>query len=397
MFSLLLAIIYVAFISLGLPDSLLGSAWPVMHEALGVPLSYAGIVSMTIAIGTVISSLMSDRLTKKLGTGLVTAISVLMTAAGLFGFSISNSFLLLIFFAIPYGLGAGAIDAALNNYVALHYSARHMSWLHCFWGVGAAVSPYIMGFSLSGGFGWNTGYRIVAVIQIVLTAVLFVSLPLWKKPSGENADEESAAKGAKTLKEIFSIRGVKFILLAFFAYCAAESTTGLWASTYLVMDRGIDSETAAMFASLYFIGITLGRFVSGFVADKFGDKTLIRFGIASFGFGLLLMWLPIGINAVALAGLVIAGFGSAPIYPSIIHATPTNFGKENSQAIVGVQMASAYMGSTLMPPLFGLIAEHINVSLYPLYLMVFIVVMFVMTEGLNRLNSSGKKEESQTK
>lgn len=382
MYSILLMIIYIAFISLGLPDSLLGSAWPAMYGQLEVPISYAGIVTMIIAAGTVVSSLLSDRLTRRLGAGLVTAISVLMTAAALFGFSLSGSFIMLCVWAVPYGLGAGAVDAALNNYVALHYASRHMSWLHCFWGVGAALSPYIMGYSLTRGYGWNNGYRIVFVIQIVLTAVLFISLPLWKRKGDRDAGSKSHSR-ALSLSEILKIRGVKFVLITFFSYCALESTAGLWASSYLVEFRGIDTEMAARFASLFYLGITIGRFLSGFISDKLGDRALIRSGLVVILFGIILVGLPISSNLMTLAGLVIVGLGCAPIYPSVIHATPSNFGENNSQAIIGVQMASAYVGTTLMPPVFGFIADNINIGLYPLYLVLFAVIMIIMSERLN--------------
>ena len=397
MYSLLLAIIYVAFISLGLPDSLVGSAWPVMHSDLDVPVSFAGIITMIIASGTIISSLQSDRLTKKLGPGLVTAISVGMTAAALMGFSYSGSFLAVCLWAIPYGLGAGAVDAALNNYVALHYESRHMSWLHCFWGIGASISPFIMGYSLTSGNGWSHGYWIVSVIQIVLTAALLVSLPLWKmksaqaggagKPGSESTpsdDDVAAASEPIPLARAIRIPGVPLILTAFMAYCAVESTAILWASTYLVDARGVDIATAARFASLFLLGITLGRFLGGFVADKFGDNQMIRYGTLITITGIVLIALPMENDILALAGLVIAGFGCAPIYPSIIHATPTNFGRENSQAIIGIQMAAAYTGSTLMPPLFGFIATQTSLTLFPFYLAIFAVLLLVMTEKLNR-------------
>lgn len=383
MYSLLLAIIYLSFISLGLPDSLLGSAWPVMQVELGAPLSAAGVISMIISFGTTVSSLMSDRLTRKLGTGLVAALSVAFTAVALFGFSISSEFWMLCLWAVPYGLGAGAIDAALNNYVALHYSSRHMSWLHCFWGVGATASPYIMSFCLSSQLGWRVGYRTVSLIQIVLTACLFFSIPLWKKRVSDTDDTGEGMGKALTLPQVLKIKGVPMILLAFFGYCALEVTAGLWAATYLVNSRGINPETAASFASFFFIGITVGRLLNGFIADRFGDKTLIRTGIIIVSFGILMMGLPFMPKAVSLAGFIVIGLGAAPIYPCIIHSTPRNFGAENSQAIVGIQMASAYMGSTLMPPVFGLIAQHINVGLFPVYLAFFAVLMLVMTEWLN--------------
>ncbi|MBQ7347323.1 MAG: MFS transporter [Clostridia bacterium] len=383
MFSILLALIYLSFISLGLPDSLLGSAWPLMVSEFAVPVSYAGMVSMIISAGTIVSSLLSDRLTRKLGAGLVTAISVLMTAGALLGFALSGSFVVLCILAIPYGLGAGAVDAALNNYVALHLTSKHMSWLHCFWGVGASVSPYIMGWAIGAGHGWRTGYGIVSVIQMLLTFLLFVTLPLWKKKQVRDAQTE-VAEAPLGLRGAVRIRGVKAILLCFFAYCAFESTAGLWASTYLVQSRGIDSQTAATFASLFYLGITVGRFLCGFIADRLGDRVMIRCGVIVMLVGVVLILLPVGVSVTALIGLIVAGIGGAPVYPSIIHSTPSNFGKENSHAIVGIQMASAYTGSTLMPPVFGLIAEHINIALFPCYLAVFVLLMLVMSETVNR-------------
>lgn len=384
MFSFLLAIIYIAFISLGLPDSLLGAAWPVMQPQLNVPMSYAGVITMIIAGGTIISSLASDKMTRKLGAGGVTAISVLMTAVALFGFSVSNSFVWLCIWSVPYGLGAGAVDAALNNYVALHYESRHMSWLHCFWGVGAAISPYIMSGCLTGGFGWQSGYRTVGIIQIILTVILFISLPLWKKRTGGEIMSENSEKPVGIIGAI-KINGVAMALMTFFAYCAFEQTAGLWASSYLVQHRRIDETSAAMFASLFYLGITLGRFLCGFVADKFGDKTLVRTGISVAALGAAMIALPINVNMLPLIGLVIAGFGCAPIYPAIIHSTPTNFGKENSQAIIGIQMAAAYVGTTFMPPLFGAIASAVGIWLYPLYLLLFAAIMLAASELMNRL------------
>lgn len=394
MYSLLLVIIYLAFISLGLPDSLLGSAWPVMNGELGVPMSYAGIVSMIISAGTVISGLSSDRLTRRFGAGWVTAVSVLLTAVALFGFSVAGSFWLLCVLAVPYGLGAGAIDAALNNYVALHYASRHMSWLHCFWGIGTMISPYIMGTCLTRGLGWYSGYRIVSFLQIGLTVILFCSLPLWKKRQSQEAENSGSAEsscesaesssGALKLRDAVRLFGVKLVLIVFFAYCAMESTTGLWASSYLVKWRHVGAETAARFASLFYIGITFGRFVSGFVSERLGDRRLIRIGGAVAMLGIGLTALPTASYVPALAGLVVIGLGCAPVYPSIIHATPANFGKENSQAIIGIQMASAYVGTTFMPPVFGLIAQHVSIALYPAFLLVFAVLMLVMSERMNR-------------
>ncbi len=376
MFQLLLLIIYLAFISLGLPDSLLGAAWPTMYQEFAVPVSYAGGISMIIALGTIVSSLQSDRLTKKFGTAIVTAASVFLTAAALFGFSVSHSYLALCLWAIPYGLGAGSVDASLNNYVALHYTSRHMSWLHCMWGVGASVGPYIMGYALTGGRGWNMGYRYIAVLQIILTAILIFSLPLWKKQgAGPEAEEDKAPP--LSLKQVFGIPGAREVMVAFFCYCALEQTTGLWASSYLVLRRGLSPETAAGFASLFFIGITVGRALSGFMTLKFSDTQMIHLGFGVIFLGIVLFFLPLG-SAGSLVGLILVGLGCAPVYPSIIHATPAHFGPDKSQAMIGVQMASAYTGTCLMPPLFGLIANHISVALFPVYLLVILLLMAFM-------------------
>ncbi|WP_455790849.1 MFS transporter [Clostridium butyricum] len=382
MIHLLLAVIYLSFISLGLPDSLLGSAWPAMYSEFGVPVSYAGIISMIIAAGTILSSLQSDRLTRKLGTGKVTAISVAMTAVALFGFSFSNSFWILCFWAIPYGLGAGSVDASLNNYVALNYASRHMSWLHCMWGVGASLGPYIMGYAMTGGQGWNSGYGYIAVLQIVLTIILIFSLPLWKNRAEEkNADDVNAK--TLTLKEIIKISGAKEIMITFFCYCALEQTAGLWASSYLTLHKGISADKAARFASMFFIGITIGRAFSGFITMKLSDSKMIRLGQGVAAIGIITLMLPFG-EYISLIGLIMIGLGCAPIYPCIIHSTPEYFGADKSQAIIGVQMASAYIGTLLMPPIFGLIAEYINVSLYPVYLFIVMIFMVVMHEALLR-------------
>lgn len=384
MFQLLLLIIYLSFISLGLPDALLGAAWPSMYRELHVSISYAGAISMIIAFGTIISSLQSDRLTRKLGTGKVTAISVAMTAVALFGFSISHSFVALCLWAIPYGLGAGSVDASLNNYVALHYESKHMSWLHCMWGIGAAAGPYIMGYVLTNGRSWNSGYRVISVLQIILTMILIFSLPLWKnRPEiiDDNGQEVSAK--ALSLREVIRIPGAKEIMVCFFCYCALEQTAGLWASSYLSLYKGVSVETAATFASMFYIGITVGRALSGFVTMKLNDVQMIRLGQVLIAVGILIMFLPFG-QTLSLVGLIVIGLGCAPIYPCIIHSTPTHFGADKSQAIIGIQMASAYVGTLLMPPVFGLIANHITVALLPVYLFIILILMFVMHEALTK-------------
>lgn len=383
MFQLLLVIIYLAFISLGLPDSLLGSAWPAMYQEFSVPVSYAGGISMIIAVGTIISSLQSDRLTKRFGTGMVTAVSVLMTAAALFGFSVSHSYAALCLWAIPYGLGAGSVDASLNNYVALHYASRHMSWLHCMWGVGASLGPYIMGYALTGGQGWNMGYRYIAILQIILTALLLFSLPLWnrQKADGQETSDGEGSAQSLSLRQVVNIPGAKEVMVSFFCYCALEQTSGLWASSYLVLRQGLSAETAAGFASLFYVGITVGRALGGFLTVKLSDTQMIRLGQGIILAGVVFLLLPLG-DGGALAGLILVGLGCAPIYPSIIHSTPAHFGADKSQAMIGVQMASAYVGTCVMPPIFGFIANHIGVFLFPVYLLAILVLMAAMHERM---------------
>ena len=380
MVHILLAIIYLAFISLGLPDSLLGAAWPTMHQYFDVPISYAGWASMIIAACTIVSSLLSDRMTRRLGTGRVTAISVGMTAAALFGFSISRAYWMLLLWAVPYGLGAGSVDAALNNYVALHYKSRHMSWLHCFWGLGASIGPAIMGAAITRGMGWSGGYRIISVKQVVLTAILVLSLPLWKNRSDAAKSETGKPM---SLGQIIAVPGVKSVMACFLCYCALEQTAGLWASTFLVLRWGVTAEQAATLAGLFYFGITAGRAVSGFATFRFNDKQMVRIGQSILLAGIALLILPIS-RLTAMIGFVAIGVGCAPVYPSLIHSTPDHFGADRSQAIIGVQMASAYLGTCLMPPLFGLIAAALSVRLMPVFLLILLAVMFVTHEQLNR-------------
>ena len=429
--NLLLAVIYLSFISLGLPDSLLGSAWPSMYQGFSVPISYSGIISMIISLGTIASSLQSDRLTRRFGAGRITAVSVALTAAALMGFSLSDSFFLLCLLSIPYGLGAGSVDAALNNYVALHFASRHMSWLHCMWGVGASLGPYVMGNALTSGAGWQSGYRIIGLMQVALSVILFLSLPLWKKSSDTAMTSESAADsltpekaaadsltpdkkdnndvklknqnvpscstaertdeeirgtmdigaGALSLRQVFAIPGSKSLITAFFCYMALEATASLWASSYLNLERGFSAEEAASLSGLFFIGITAGRAISGFVTMKLNDTSMIRLGQSIIAAGLLLLLLPLGSKA-SILGLILLGLGCAPIYPCIIHSTPEHFGAEKSQAVIGVQMASAYVGSCFTPPFFGLLGSHISFSLYPGFLLLILMLMVIMHESL---------------
>lgn len=375
MYSLLLLIIYLAFISLGLPDSLLGAGWPVMHTDLTVPLSFMGIVSMVISGGTIISSLLSAKLTRKIGTPLVTVLSVFLTAIALLGFSFAQQFWLLLVFAIPYGLGAGAIDAALNNYVALHYTSRHMSWLHCFWGVGTIVSPFVMSYALGNGT-WHLGYRIVAIIQLGIALLLLVTLPVWKITK----QKKELPTVNLSFRNILKIQGVPVLLAGFFAYCAAEATAMYWASTYLVAVKGVTMAEAAQFAALFYIGLTVGRFLSGFMMNALGDRKMILLGTAIVALGIVALLLPVENARVALVGFIIIGLGCAPIYPCIIHSTPQNFGAENSGTIIGIQMAAAYLGTTFIPPLFGVLGNRISFAILPVFLAIFILLMISMVE-----------------
>ena len=382
MVHLLLAIIYLSFISLGLPDAVLGAAWPSIYPAMQVPVSYAGMVSVIISFGTIVSSLQSDRMVRKFGTGVVTAVSVAMTAAALLGFSLSSRFWMLCLWAVPYGLGAGSVDAGLNNYVALHFESRHMSWLHCMWGLGATIGPSIMGFALTKGLGWHTGYRIISGIQFVLALGIAASLPLWvgKKRNGSQTEEDRGRP--MKLTEILRIPGAKEAMLFLFSYCAVEQTAGFWASSYLTLAKGVEPETAAGFAALFYIGITLGRGLCGFVTMKLSDPQMIRLGGGILAVGIVVLLIPGG-ESLSLAGMMLVGLGCAPIFPCMIHSVPARFGEERSQAIIGVQMASAYLGILLMPPLFGILANVVSIGILPGYLALFLAVMGITYRKLN--------------
>lgn len=388
MYTLLIAIIYLAFISLGLPDSLLGSAWPVIYNDIGVPLSYMGILSMIVSACTILSSLMSDRLTRRLGTGKVTIASVFLTAFALLGYSFADSFWGLALLSIPYGLGAGAIDAALNNYVANHYSAKHMSWLHCFWGIGTIISPSIMSFALTN-YSWSVGYRIVGLIQIVIGIVILCTLPIWGVNKSKTADAEKAGK-AVSIPQALRIPGVPSLLLAFFGYCAAESTATSWAATYLVEAKEFDEASAAALGALVFLGITVGRFLGGFLMDKLGSLRMIRLSISIAICGILILIFSHDNAVLTIIGLGVLGLGCAPVYPCIINSTPDNFGAENSGAIIGIQMASAYVGTTLISPLFGVIAKALGFTLYPIYILLFLILLAVMINLTFRITAKNK-------
>lgn len=370
---MLLLLIYFSFISLGLPDGLLGAAWPSMYPQFDVSVSMMGIVSVIISAGTVYTSLKSDAITNRFGAGKVTAVSVGLTAIGILGFATARSFTALCLWAVPYGLGAGSIDAALNNYVALHYKSRHMSWLHCMWGVGAVIGPLIMGFVLNRGHKWNRGYLYVGIIQIVLTAVLLATLQLWE--SGDDSSSPEAKRKPLSLSEVLKIPGVKAVGIAFFCYCAVEQTAAQWAASYLTICHGFTAEDAARYASMFYIGITAGRGVCGFITFRFNDSQMIKMGFAVTAVGIAMLFIPA--SGLTVLGLIVIGLGCAPVYPSLIHATPDHFGREASQAVIGVQMASAYVGITVIPPLFGVVAELTGMSVLPYYLLLFLALMIL--------------------
>lgn len=392
---LLLILIYIAFISLGLPDAILGSAWPVLHKDLGVAVSSAGFLTMIVSGGTIISSFFSAKIIAKLGTGRVTAISVAMTAVGLWGYCFSPGFYWLVLFSVPLGLGAGAVDSALNNFVALHYKATHMNWLHCFWGVGATAGPFLMSFFLLRENGWRKGYGAIAAFQVILVLCLLASLPVWKKFEGNaGADGEEAARSDAGLKQLIRMPGAKPALISFFCYSSLESSTGLWSSTFLVQERGMTAEAAARWVSLFYLGITIGRALAGFMAIRFNNRQMIRIGEVICILGGILLILP-GWNGFAPAGLMLIGLGCAPVYPSMLHDTPNRFGREISQGIMGIQMATAYVGATFVPPVLGFAGKTFGFGVHPLFLLVLAVLLFLTSEAVN-LVLSGKKQEKIT-
>lgn len=379
---LLLIIIYLSFIGLGLPDSLLGAAWPVMYRDLSVPIHYAGIISMITAAGSVVSSLMSARVTRSAGTGVVTLVSVFLTAAALIGFSYSDNIAFLFILAIPLGLGAGSVDAALNNYVALHFRARHMNWLHCFWGIGASIGPLIMSAHLKNSGSWSMGYRTVGIIQLGIVIVLLASLPVWRKIRGEETENHTGSTINVSYRNILRLPGLKQMLLGFFCYCTIEVVAGIWGASFLVTVRNISAESAARLIALYYIGITAGRFISGFFTLKINNLQLVRLGQIVIVLGVLLLFLPD--NYSLAAGFLTIGLGCAPIFPSILHETPRSFGRENSQSIIGLQMASASVASTIMPMIFGSLASTFGFSIFPLFLGALLVISILLIEAAKR-------------
>ncbi len=376
--SLLIAVIYLIFISLGLPDSLLGSGWPAMRAFFGVPSSFAGYVSMTISFMTIISALLSPRLMRKMQTKWIVIISIMLTVAGLLGFSICTEYWMLFLMAVPYGLGAGAIDASINNYVAMHYSGAVMNFLHCFYGVGAMISPYIMAAALRRA-RWNEGYRWTAYLQIAILVVCILSLPLWKR--NQTKEEEETLKNSAGIREVVKIPGALQTLIAFFAYCSGEATCFLWVPSFFAgTKKGLSAGTIASFGSLIFGGLMLGRLIAGFISNHFGDRKMIRMGIVLELMGILVVILPFPGYMVTAVGFVMIGTGMGPVYPAIQHMAPRNFGRKNSAAMIGLQMASAYVGSTFMPMVFGLLQETLGIWIMPWYLLMFALINIGMLE-----------------
>lgn len=384
MLTVLLVIIYIAFISLGLPDAILGSAWTMIYEDLNVPISYAGLVTMIITGGTIISSFFSGKMIKKFGTGKVTTFSVFLTAMGLLGVYFAPSFIWICLLAVPLGLGAGAVDSALNNFVANHYEAKHMNWLHCFWGIGATSGPFIMSFYLLKENGWRSGYATIGIIQSILVVCLLLSLPLWRKFE-DSKEEEKKGSTSINVKTLLKLPGAKPTLIAFLCYCGIELTTGLWASSFLVFNSGLSAGLAAKWVSLYYLGITVGRFLAGFLSMKLNNKQMIRVGQLICLLGAVLLMIPFS-NNFKLVGLILIGLGCAPIYPAMLHETPNKFGKDLSQEIMGIQMATAYVGSTIVPPLFGMLSKFSGFGILPGFLLIFIVVMLLSTERANKIS-----------
>ncbi len=385
-----LLLIYITFISLGLPDSMLGAAWPAMYRDLGVPLSTAGIITTLVGACTCLSSLLSDKVIRRFGTGKVTAVSVLLTAGSMLGISLAPHFAWMVLLALPLGLGAGAIDAGLNNYVALNYAARHMNWLHCFWGVGAFAGPMIMSIFIGTQGGWRKGYLVIAIIQMAICALLFVTLPLWKRfdKTGAAEPEKERAAAPVSTRAALKLPGVAAVLVVFAVYCGIEQITGLWSSTYLVDARGFSAASAAQVSGMYFASIAAGRFLSGILTSFFSNKVLIRTGTLVAAAGALLLAVPAG-NVLPYVAIVLLGLGCAPVYPGSLKETPVRFGAQNSQKVIGLQMAAAYVGIFALPPLTGVLAARIDVRVVPYLLVLLAIVLFFTTERAARVKAAG--------
>lgn len=388
MATLLLIVIYAAFIGLGIPDSLFGAAWPAVYAEFDLPISAANFVTMIIPCGTIISSMLSSRLIVRFGTNKLTAFSTLLTALALLGFSFSGNLLFFCLFAIPLGLGAGAVDTALNSYVALHYSASCMSFLHCFYGIGVSLSPYILSMVIDSPAGWRGGYRIAFGIQLSIALLLFCTLPLWKKAHGREEADTGQAATVLSLREIARIPGVKEMWCLFITSCGIEYTCGNWGSTFLVEARQMTADQAAGVVVFYYVGMALGRLISGLLASRFHSWKIIRMGQLVLGAALIVLLLP-GSPYASAAGLFLVGLGNGPLFPNFNYLTPENFGAKVSQSVMGTQMAVSYVGIMLVPALFGALGQWVGVKIFPAYLLVFYVVMLVMTGKVKKHGKPG--------
>lgn len=378
MATLLLIVIYIAFIGLGVPDSLFGTAWPAIYTDLNLPVSWASIVTIIVSCGTITSSLLSSWLISRFGTRKITAVSTLMTALALLGFSCSDSMLWLCLCAIPLGLGAGSIDTALNNYVALHYKASHMNFLHCFYGIGVSLSPYLMSLALSKGT-WEGGYRAVFWFQLAIAALTVLALPLWKKVRhAQNGEEEEETPRVLSFPALMKMPKVRMACLVFIGYCALEYTCGTWGSTFLVNAKGAAADTAARMVTFYYIGLALGRFLSGVLAGRLHSRQLVKIGQMILLAAVVSLFLPLPF-AFCSVSLFFIGLGNGPIFPNMLHLTPELFGKDLSQAVIGAEMATSYIGVLLAPALFGLIAQNVTAALFPVYLLVLYALMITGT------------------
>ena len=384
MYFLVLILIYIAFISLGLPDSVLGAAWPSMHISFGVSEGTAGIITMLMYSGTMISSMASDWIIRKLGTGYVLVLSVALTAIAMYGFSIAGNFTTLCMIALPYGLGGGCVDASLNNYVSTHYKARHMNFLHCFWGIGTIISPLVMGAFIESGGAWTQGYRAIAIFQIILAGVLLISLPLWKRESNVRMENRSPL----TFGNLMKMPGVKASLIAFFTYCALETTIGLWTSTYLTETKGTELVMATKCGMLFYIGISSGRFISGMISERLGDRKLINIGIALTIMSLGAMLIPETEGIMLYSLIILAGIGCGPVYPSMLHQSPEICGTDASQMLIGFQLAMASAGSITIPSLFGIIVNSISISVMPCFSLFLILILLAMFLKINHRHGS---------
>lgn len=390
MATLLLIVIFIDFIGLGIPDSLFGAAWPAINSDFGLPISAANAVTVTMTVCSIISSLMSAKLTEKFSTSKIAAVSTALTAVGLFGFSISKNIYMMFFFTLFLGFGAGAIDAVLNNYVAVHYRASHMNFLHCFYGIGVTLSPYLMSLALKNR-SWQSGYHLAFIIQLVISIIAFASLPLWQKNGrlSESSDEKSEKSEKSSFAELIKLPGIKSTWLVFFGSCALEYVGGTWSSSFLVNSRGITVDRAALFVTVYYGGIAFGRFLSGIFSSKLKPQQIILIGTILIIPAIVLVSQPFIPNLIAV-GMFLIGLGNGPLYPNMVHLTPIRFGAQRSQAVMGSQMAAAYIGILSMPTLTGFLAQKFSTDIFPYCLAVLYGIMLFSLIATNMAKTTNE-------